>query len=78
MVSNPVATISAQTLINPILKGREANDAARKIFVIVFATTARNIDVPAITISICPFLASDVIDTVIASTSVKPATNETI
>lgn len=78
MVSNPVATISAQTLINPILKGREANDAARKIFVIVFATTARKIEVPATTIDTCPFLASDVIDTLIASTSVNHAKKETI
>lgn len=70
--------MSAQTLMSPILNGRDAKDAARKILVIVFATTARNIDVPAIMISTCPFFARDVIDTVIASTSVKPATNETI
>ena len=77
-MSKPTATIKPHTLMRPILNGRDAKDAARKILVIVFATTARNIDVPAIMISTCPFFARDVIDTVIASTSVKPATNETM
>lgn len=45
----------AQTLIRPILNGREANDAARNILVIVFATTARNIEIPTTETDNCPF-----------------------
>ena len=78
IVSIPAPTIRAQTLIRPILNGREANDAARNILVIVFATTARKMEVPATIIDTCPFFASDVIDTLIASTSVNQATKETI
>ncbi|MCA9377653.1 hypothetical protein KC711_01915 [Candidatus Peregrinibacteria bacterium] len=60
------------------MNGRDAKDVARKILVIVFATTARKMEIQATGIAISHFCAVLVIVVVIASTSVKPATNETI